>query len=55
MVINGDAKLIAAAFVKARNEMNATVPKGGTGNYGKYATLAAIVEATAAPLAACGR
>lgn len=48
MNITGDAKTIAQAFIKARGEMNATVTKDGTGNYGKYATLAAIVEATAA-------
>lgn len=47
MNITGDPKLIASAFVKARGEMSATVIKDGKGNFGKYATLAAIVEATA--------
>lgn len=54
MIITGDAKLVASAFVKARGAMNATVSKDGKGNYGKYATLAAIVEATAAPFAQHG-
>lgn len=47
MIINGDAKLVASAFVKARSEMSATVAKDKKGNFGHYATLAAIVEATA--------
>lgn len=51
MIINGDAKLIAAAFIKARSEMSATVTKDAKGNYGKYMTLAALVEATTAALA----
>lgn len=46
MKIEGEAKLIASAFVKARGEMSATVAKDGKGNFGKYATLAAIVEVT---------
>lgn len=50
MKIDGDSKLISAAFVKARAEMSATVSKDGTGNYGKYATLAALVEVTSAAL-----
>lgn len=54
MQISGDAKLIAAAFVKARGEMTATVKEDGTGVYGKYATLAAIVKATSAILAKHG-
>jgi hypothetical protein len=54
MKIDGDAKLIAAAFVKARGAMDATVTKDAKGNYGKYATLAAIVEATAEHLAKHG-
>lgn len=54
MKIEGDAKLISAAFVKARKEMGGTVAKDGKGNYGKYATLAAIVEATTDVLAANG-
>jgi hypothetical protein len=51
MNISGDAKLIAQAFIKARGEMSATVAKDAKGNYGKYATLAAIVEATAGAFA----
>jgi len=54
MFIDGDAKTIAAAFIKARGEMNATVTKDAKGNYGNYATLAAIVEATAATFAKYG-
>lgn len=54
MKIDGDAKVIAAAFVKARQEMTSLVVKDGTGNYGKYLTLAAIVEATTEPLASNG-
>lgn len=46
MNISGEAKLISTALIKARSAMNATVAKDGEGNYGKYATLAAIVEAT---------
>ena len=51
MEIHGDAKLIAAAFVKACGEMSATVHKDAKGNYGRYATLAAIVEVTSPVLA----
>jgi len=47
MNISGEAKLICSALVKARGDMNATVIKDGKGNYGMYATLAAIVEASA--------
>lgn len=50
MNISGDAKTIAAAFVKACGEMNATVAKDAKGNFGRYATLAAIVEATTGAL-----
>lgn len=44
MNYNND-KLIAAAFVKARAKMGATVGKDAKGNFGRYATLAAITEA----------
>lgn len=54
MIITGDAKIVASAFVKARGEMNATVTKDKKGNFGDYATLAALVEASAAPLAKHG-
>lgn len=54
MQINGDAKLIATAYVKARGEMSATVIKDAKGNFGRYATLAALVEATTATLAKHG-
>jgi hypothetical protein len=54
MKIEGDSKLIAGAFIKARGEMNATVVKDAKGNFGKYVTLAAIVEATSATLAKNG-
>lgn len=50
MDYNND-KLIAAAFVKARKEIGGTVGKDKKGNYGDYATLAAITEATSAALA----
>jgi len=50
MNYNND-KLIAAAFVKARKEIGGTVGKDKKGNFGDYATLAAITEATSAPLA----
>lgn len=50
MNITGDPKAIAAAFVKARTEIGATVGKDAKGNFGKYATLAAITEATSAAL-----
>lgn len=46
MNIHGDAKTIAAAFIAARGEMSATVSKDAKGNFGRYVTLAAIVEAT---------
>ena len=46
MIISGDPKLICTAYVKARGEMSATVTKDAKGNFGKYATLAAIVEAS---------
>lgn len=51
MIIHGDAKAICAAYVKARGDMSATVIKDAKGNFGKYATLAAIVEATTPHLA----
>jgi hypothetical protein len=51
MKINGEAKGIAMAFVKARAAMDATVSKDAKGNFGKYATLAAIVEATSSHFA----
>lgn len=54
MKIDGDSKLIASAFVKARGEMSATVTKDAKGNFGKYTTLAAIVEASCAILAKHG-
>lgn len=53
MNYNND-KLLAAAFVKARGEIGATVGKDGKGNFGKYATLAAITEATSAALSKHG-
>lgn len=46
MNITGDAKTIAAAFIRARGEMGALVSKDAKGNFGRYVTLAAIVEAT---------
>lgn len=49
MNYNND-KLIAAAFVKARKEIGGTVGKDKKGNFGDYATLAAITEATSAAL-----
>lgn len=54
MNVIGDPKLIAAAFIKARGEMEATVTKDAKGNFGKYVTLAAIVEATTSILAKNG-
>ena len=54
MIITGDTKLIAAAFIKARGEMSATVTKDKKGNFGDYATLAALVEATATSFAKHG-
>lgn len=54
MKIDGDSKVISSAFIKARGEMAATVIKDAKGNYGRYATLAALVEATTAPLAKHG-
>jgi hypothetical protein len=53
MIYNND-KLIAAAFVKARAAIGGTVGKDAKGNYGKYATLAAITDVITAPLAAHG-
>lgn len=50
MQYNSD-KLIAAAFVKARKEIGGAVGKDKKGNFGDYATLAAITEATSAALA----
>lgn len=54
MIISEDPKLIAAAFVKARAEIGGTVGKDAKGNYGRYATLAAITDATSAALAKHG-
>jgi len=53
MIVTGDTKIFAA-FIQARGEIGATVAKDAHGNYGKYATLAALTEATAAPLAKYG-
>jgi hypothetical protein len=49
MIIHGEAKLITAAYVKARSAMGATVTEDEKGNFGKYATLAAITKATTEP------
>lgn len=54
MRIEGDSKLIASAFVKACGAMSATVTEDAKGNFGMYATLAAIVKATRATLAEHG-
>lgn len=43
MIING--KTAAAALVKARAAMKSTVTRDARANYGKYATLAAVMEA----------
>ncbi len=50
MIING--KAAAAALVKARAAIGATVGKDAKGNFGHYATLAAVMEAIAPALAA---
>lgn len=52
MVING--KSAAAALVKARAAIGSTVTKDARANYGKYATLAAVMEAITPALAANG-
>jgi len=49
MIYNND-KLIAAAFVKARAAIGGTVGKDAKGNFGRYATLAAITDAITEPL-----
>ncbi len=54
MNITGDAKLISSAFVKACGEMGAIVVEDAKGNFGKYATLAAVAKVTTAPLAKQG-
>mgnify|MGYP001263543525 CR=1 FL=1 len=53
MLYNND-KLIAAAFVKARAAIGGTVGKDAKGNFGRYATLAAITDAITEPLAKNG-
>lgn len=53
MIYNND-KLIAAAFVKARAAIGGTVGKDAKGNFGRYATLAAITDAITEPLAKHG-
>ena len=53
MIYNND-KLIAAAFVKARAAIGGTVGKDAKGNFGRYATLAAITDAITEPLAKNG-
>lgn len=52
MKVNG--KAAAAAFVKARAAIGATVTKDAKANYGRYATLAAVMEAITPALAANG-
>ncbi len=54
MIVHGDSKLIMGALVKARSEIGATVGKDKKGNFGNYATLAAITEATTEALAKHG-
>ena len=54
MKFEGDAKAISSAFVKARGEMSSLIAKDARGNYGKYVTLAAIIEATTDALAKHG-
>ncbi len=54
MIIEGDKKLIAAAFIKARAEIGGTVTEDAKGNFGKYVTLAAIAKATTGILAKHG-
>lgn len=49
MIVNG--KAAAAALVKARAAIGATVTKDAKANYGKYATLAAVMEAISPALA----
>jgi hypothetical protein len=53
MNYNND-KLIASAFVKARATIGGIVIKDAKGNFGKYATLAAITEIITSPLATNG-
>lgn len=53
MIYNND-KLIAAAYIKARAEIGGTVGKDAKGNYGRYATLAAITDAITLPLSKHG-
>lgn len=52
MQING--KSVAAAYVKARAAIGATVTKDARANYGRYATLAAVMEAITPALSANG-
>lgn len=52
MIING--KTAAAALVKARAAIGATVTRDARANYGRYATLAAVMEAISPALAANG-
>ncbi len=52
MIING--KAAASALVKARAAIGATVTKDARANYGRYATLAAVMEAITPALAANG-
>lgn len=52
MIING--KAAAAALVKARGAMRATVVRDARGNFGKYADLAAVMEAITPALSANG-
>jgi len=50
MQISG--KAVATAYVKARNTIGSTVIKDGKANYGKYATLAAVLEVITPALSA---
>lgn len=43
--MNSTGQKVAAAFVKARKGMTTTVTKDAKGNFGRYATLAAVMEA----------
>lgn len=45
MIITGNSQEIASAYIKARSEITTTMTKDAKANYGKYVTLAAIVEA----------
>lgn len=51
MIISGESKQVASAYIAARSEIQTLMPKDGKAHHGRYLTLAAILE-TVTPILA---